>query len=201
MAFHCDTLEIILYRLALSDELSDPPYENAPVTRLDLLFRCLEATKSFFHQCCSVAPEYFPFFPFSLWCQFGQAIVSMSRLLLYRNDHIGWDRSYARATIDFNGIINGLKQKLDEARSSVSRGNVDEEYPEVLARMNARMDLMKEIHLKRDEIQRQAQPQAPDPPDFSFMFNTPFDAFFPYGDFGGFPSGFEVPASLQGFQR
>lgn len=121
----------------------------------------------------------------------------MSRLLLYKDDDAGWDQSYVRSMIDFNETVNGLKQKMNEAGAWVNRNNKDEEFPEVLGRMNRRLDLIKEIHLKRDELQKEAQPQALEPPDFSFMFNMPFDAFFPYGDFGGLPSGFEAPATLE----
>lgn len=193
---HYDTLEIILYRLALSDELSDLPHGNVPVTRVDLLFHCLEATKSFFHNTSSIPLLYFPYLPFPLCCQFGQAIVNMSRILLYQNDNIGWDQSYVKTQIDFNETMNGLEQKLDDAGSVANGGRTSEEAPEVFRRMHARMDLMKEIHLKREETQKQAQSEAPEPPDFSFMLNMPLDAFFPYGDFGGFHSGFETPANL-----
>ncbi|KAJ5156320.1 hypothetical protein N7492_009123 [Penicillium capsulatum] len=193
LGFHYDTLEIILYRLALADEIADSPLGNGPVTRLDLLFRCLEATKSFFYSYQYTPPVYLPFFPFSLWCQFGHAIVTMSRLLLYRNDSIGWDQSYVRTTVDFDETLDGLKKRLDEALSLTSANNPDGELPELFGRLHARVELLREIHHRREEHQKEAAPRAPEPADMSFMYNLPFDAFFPYGDFGGFSAGLQAP--------
>jgi hypothetical protein len=46
LSFHYDTLEMLLYRSSLSSEISDTDYATYPATRLDHLYRCLEATKS-----------------------------------------------------------------------------------------------------------------------------------------------------------
>lgn len=189
---------MLLYKIALSEELSDAEYGVYPVTRLDLLFRCLEATKSFFFNYYSLPSVYFPFLPYTSWCQFGQAIVALSRLSLYQSDRVEWDRAYVQSTIDFNSIVDQVGQKLEEARPSIKLGPGDQqdtdEQPEIYEKMEARMKLMKETHRKRREALEQSQPQAPQaPPDFSFMFSMPMGTFFPYTDFGELPDALEAP--------
>lgn len=203
LSFHYDSLEVILYRIGLSQDLSEPSYENSPVTRLDLLFRCLEATKSFFFHFYSLPAIYFPFFPFTLWCQFGQGLMTTSRLLLHQDSTGGWDQTYVQSILDLDQTVDGLRQKLDEAQSLVDQGRAGQpatgEKPEIFARLAARTRLIKELHSKRLEKQAQAQAQAPalqEPLDFSFMFNMPFDPFFPYGDLNNFPPVFDAPMGL-----
>jgi hypothetical protein len=192
--FHYDTLELLLYKIALSEELSDAQYGEYPVTRLDLLFRCLEATKSFFFNYYSLPSVYFPFLPFASWCQFGQAIVALSRLSLYQSDHGECDRAYVQSTIDFNQTVDEVGQKLEEVRPSTGQGV---ERPEIYERMENRMHLMKKTHRKRRGAQERNQPLAPQPPDFTFMFNMPMGTFFPYTEFGGLPDAFEAPVDNQ----
>jgi hypothetical protein len=132
--------------------------------------------------------------PFTSWCQFGQAIVTLSRLSLYQSDHGEWDRAYVQSTIDFNQTVDEVGQKLEEARPSTGQGV---ERPEIYERMENRMHLMKETHRKRREAQEGNQPLAPQPPDFTFMFNMPMGTFFPYTEFGGLPDAFEAPVNNQ----
>ncbi|KAJ5570610.1 uncharacterized protein N7459_010040 [Penicillium hispanicum] len=198
LLFHYDTLEILLYRIALNEDLSESMYGEYPLTRLDLLFRCLEATKSFFSNFYMLPSEDIPFAPFMFWCQFGQAVVTLSRLILYSGNTIGWDRTYVRSVLDFDQIVDGLKGKLVEARALIQQyyggdpENLDE-LPEVFGRLSARVYVMKEVHHKRVEIQERTQPQ--ESPDFSFLLNMRFDPFFPYGDISGVP-GMSAPAGV-----
>ena len=122
------------------------------------------------------------------WCQFGQAVVTLSRLSLYQGNTIGWDQTYVRSVIDFDQTVDTLKAKLIESRLLTQqyygedRDNFDE-LPEVFGRLSARLYVMKEVHRRRVEIQERTQPQGT--PDFSFLHNMQFDPFFPYGDIGG----------------
>jgi hypothetical protein len=200
LLFHYDTLELILYKIALGEELSDAEYGEYPVTRLDLLFRCLEATKSFFFNYYSLPSVFFPYLPFTSWCQFGQAIVALSRLSLYQSDRGEWDRTYVETTIDFNQTVEQLEQKLEEAVPFGLHKEKDlqstEGRPEIYERLENRIHLMKETHRKRREALEQSQPEVSQAlPDFSFMFNMPMSSgtFFPYTDFGELPDAFGAP--------
>lgn len=189
-----------MYKIALSEELSDAEYGEYPVTRLDLLFRCLEATKSFFFNYYSLPSAYFPFLPFTSWCQFGQAIVALSRLSLYQSKHGEWDRTYVETTIDFNQTIEQLEQKLEDAiPSGLCKGKdlqAGDDRPEIYMRMENRVHLIKETHRKRREALEQSQSEVMQaPPDFTFMFDMPMSSgtFFPYTDFGELPDAFQAP--------
>ncbi|KAJ5898767.1 hypothetical protein N7495_003511 [Penicillium taxi] len=190
LSFHYDTLEMILYRVALIEDFSDAQYGNTPITQVDLLLGCLQATKSFFKHFYSLPSIYLPFFPFTFWGQFGQAVVTMSRLLLFQGNKLGWDRAYAKNNIDFDQILDELTQKLEGLRPVLSNdwSQSSPEMPEIFGRMMARIKLMKEVHHSRLIAQDKTELQAlPEPPDFSFMLNMPIDLFFPYGDYGELP--------------
>ena len=138
--------------------------------------------------------------PFTSWCQFGQAIVALSRLSLYQSDHGEWDRTYVETTIDFNQTIEQLEQKLTEAvPSGLYKGKdlqAEDDRPEIYGRIENRMHLIKETHRKRREALEQSQPEVLQaPPDFTFMFDMPMSSgtFFPYTDFGELPDAFGAP--------
>ncbi|KAJ5082899.1 hypothetical protein N7532_011942 [Penicillium argentinense] len=174
LAFHCNTLEILLYQIALSEELSDAQCGGYTVTRLDILFHCLEATKSFFHNFYSVSSQYFPFLPFTIWCQSGHAVVTLSRLSLFQS-YNDWDLEYVRSTIDYNDTIDRLAQKLEEARSFIQPNIASDELPEIFGRLSSRMRLMKESHRQKKEAMEKAQHEdIQNQPDFSFMFSDSF---------------------------
>ena len=182
---HYDAIEIILYRIGMG-VTPGPQYTNLPTTQVDLLFRCLEACKAFFVDFHSFPSSKLLVLPFTVWCQYGQAMMTLSRLIFYDGESIGWDRGYVRSTIDFDSIGDATMKKLDEAQALIFHGLA--EPPEIMERLRARMKLMKDMHRKRVEAQTNASLEAPQQPlDFNFVFNLPMDTFFPYGDYGPFP--------------
>ncbi|KAJ5777657.1 hypothetical protein N7520_000903 [Penicillium odoratum] len=198
LSMHYHMVEIIIYRVSLGDNFSEFQPGDYSMTRLDLLFRCLEAVKSFFFDLHSVPSEYFPFFPFTVWCQSGLAMVTLSRLILFQGEKIGWDRTYVRSVIDLDQTADNLARKMKDGQALLSRVNQNSQYlepPEIIERVVSRMQIMKAVHRKRLEAQERANPQAPlEPPDFSFFLNMPIDALFPYGHYGEIPSAFDTPS-------
>lgn len=195
LSFHYNTIEIILYRIALNEEVSDPQYGDYSTTRLDLLFRCLESAKSFFRDLHPLPPGYLLFFPFTFWCQFGQALITLSRMALFQGESIGWDQAYARGSININQLAELTTQKLNDAYviflKEYPTVRSSDERPEILKRLVIRMSFIKEVHRKRQEAQAKANLQIPqDPPDLSFLMDMPIDAYFPYGNYGEMPTAF-----------
>ncbi|OOQ87164.1 hypothetical protein PEBR_18497 [Penicillium brasilianum] len=199
LSFHYDTLEMLLYRSSLDSENSDNEYGNYPVTRLDLLYRCLEATRSFFHHLHTLPAVYFRFLPFTISSQFGQAIVTLSQLTLYQSENGAWDRAYVRNTIDFDQTVDTMGRKLDEARALIPKpGEQDatssNDPPEIFKRLPARMRMMKEMHRRRQEAQEKVpQSQAVEEPcDLNYMFNLPAEFFITDSDFYDFAGAFDA---------
>lgn len=193
LSFHYDTVEMLLNRSSLSHEISDTDYGNYPVTRLDHLYRCLEATKSFFHHLYTLPVVYFRFLPFTISSQFGQAVVTLSRLTLYQSESGAWDSAYVKNTIHFDQTVDMLGQKLDEARALLEQdSSFSTEPPEIFRRLAARIKMMKEMHRRRQDAQEKAtQSQAVEPPcDMNYMFNMPADFFITDADFFDFAESF-----------
>ncbi|KAJ5637811.1 hypothetical protein N7490_007690 [Penicillium lividum] len=198
LSMHYHMVEIIIYRVSLGDNFSNFQHGDHLMTRLDLLFRCLEAVKSFFYNLHSVPSEYYPFFPFTVWCQSGLAMVTLSRLILFQGEQIGWDRTYVRSIIDLDQTADNLTRKMKDGHALVLRVNQNSQYlepPERIERVASRMQLMKAVHRKRLEAQEKANLQAPlETPDFSFFLNMPIDVLFPYGHYGEITSAFDTPS-------
>lgn len=185
LSSHCDTIEIILYRTAMT-MVTNTPSTDLPITQIDLLFRCLEAAKSFFLDFYSIDCDTLPILPFTIWCQFGTAMICLSRLILYQDDRIGWDQGYVQGTVDFHSTIDINLRRLEEAQALISYEFT--EAPEIFQRLKARLKVMKDLHKTRLEGQAKTNMEtSQDPLDLSFVFNLPTDAFFPYGDYGTFP--------------
>jgi hypothetical protein len=192
-------LEILLHQAALSDELSDAECSGYTLTRLDILFRCLQATKSFFNGFNSLSAHCFIYLPFTIWCQFGQAVVVLSRLSLFHSE-IGWDLEYVQNTIDFDQTIDRLMHKLEDARQLIERESGPRptaHLPEAFGRLSNRMRLMKECHRQRKEaLDNSRSQEVQDPADFDFLFNMSFDPYFPFDDFLALGDGVEMPQNL-----
>jgi hypothetical protein len=185
LSFHYNTLEIHLYRVALSPNQSESHYGDYPLARLDLLFRALEATTSFFRNMYSLPASLFPYFPFTVMSQFGKAMITLSQLSLH--NHAGWDRTYVESTIDFNQVINTMGEKLKESRpffeQVLKKESGPAELPEIFERMVLRGNVIKQMHQKRKDALEQTTPSATlDPMDYDFMMNAPFDILFPFGE-------------------
>lgn len=182
---HYDTLEIHLYRVALNQDSSESNFGDHPLMRLDLLFRCLETTSSFFPNFYALPSVFFPYLPFSVICQFGKAIVTLSQLSLY--DHSGWDRTYVESTIDFNHTIDQMIAKLEESRPFFQQTSEQDPnsagLPEIFGRMHNRAIMLKHMHQRRKEaLERTSPPSTMNTMDYELMMNTPLDLLFPFGE-------------------
>jgi hypothetical protein len=153
--------------------------------RLDLLFRCLETTTSFFRNFFALPSIFFPYVPFSIICQFGKAIVALSQLSLY--NHSGWDRTYVESTIDFNSTVDQLITKLEQSLPLLQRAFDGDDrctqLPEIHGRMTARAKMIKMIHQRRKEALEQSSPASNMAHmDYEILMNTPLDVLFPFGE-------------------
>lgn len=186
LQLHYNTLEIHLYRIALHNEPSKSNYGDHPLMQLNLLFRCLESTTSFFQNIHSLPSALFPFFPFTIMCQFGKAIVTLSQLSLY--DHPGWDRTYVESIIDFDQTVDRIVSKLEEDLPFVEQALAQDsisttELPEIFGRMRNRSKMIKKVHRRRkDALEQKSLAKTVAPMDYDFMMDCPLDVLFPFGE-------------------
>jgi hypothetical protein len=152
-------LELLLYRIALNDELPDARYGDHPLTRLEMLFSCLESTRSFFDTFLSLQSTVYPIVPYTFWTQFGHALVILSMLSLYHSGKGDWDQDYVNSTIDFYETVDMLSKKFEQARLSAEQEQQQHgkaaEIPEIFTRLPSRIRLMKEAHRRRQVAQSQ----------------------------------------------
>lgn len=152
--------------------------------RLDILYRCLESTTSFFRNFYALPSIFFPYVPFTVICQFGKAIVTVSQLSLF--NHSGWDRTYVESTIDFNSTVDALLAKLDDSRvlfqHALEQNPNTTQIPEIYGRMAARGRMMKAMHQRRKDALEQTTPSSMTELDYELMMNTPLDLLFPFSE-------------------
>ncbi|KAJ5203463.1 hypothetical protein N7449_005542 [Penicillium cf. viridicatum] len=185
LQLHYNTLEIHLYRVALNTDASKSNYGDHPLMQLDILFRCLEATTSFFQIILSLPSALFPFFPFSMTCQFAKAIVTLSQLSLY--DHPGWDRAYVESIIDFDQTVDDIASKLEVEiplyEQALAQDSKSTELPEVFRRMRTRVQMIKKTHRRRkDALEQKSLSTTVAPIYYDFMMDSPLDLLFPIGE-------------------
>lgn len=153
--------------------------------QLDLLFRCLEATTSFFQKILSLPSALFPFFPFTMTGQFAKAIVALSQLSLY--DHPGWDRAYVESIIDFDQTVDDIASKMEKQlplyEQALAQDTKLTELPEVFGRMKNRAHMIKKMHRRRkDALEQKSLSTTVAPMQYDFMMDSPLDLLFPFGE-------------------
>ncbi|OJJ76272.1 hypothetical protein ASPBRDRAFT_26751 [Aspergillus brasiliensis CBS 101740] len=144
---HYHTLDMLLYRIALERPFEDTTFKNYPLTQIDVLCACLNATRSLFDTLFSIPPILYLQLPYTCWTQVGHGLAILSRLLVH-NDPTGcWDRGWARQTISFEDTVDTFSMKVDEA---VAQAQADNIYtPPIFTHIKARTVIWKEAHQAR----------------------------------------------------
>ncbi|EXJ87450.1 hypothetical protein A1O3_04410 [Capronia epimyces CBS 606.96] len=108
-------MEMFLYETALDDSIHPARYGMFPLTRLDMLFACLTATKSCLEAFLNLpAPVWFDM-SYLLWGVVGHAFVVMSKLSLFVGE--GWDQDYARTVLHFPTMVDTVAAKVSAAEA------------------------------------------------------------------------------------
>jgi len=96
--------------------------ENTKLPRIELLYKCLVAGRSFFDSFLLVHPDQYYNLPFAPWVQLAGVLMTVCRLLLFKCD--GWDLVHAREVINFPHL---LKQLVAQFTAAGKYGNHLEE--------------------------------------------------------------------------
>ena len=112
-ALHQHTAEIFLYEIGLYDAPFDGASGIEIQQRLDILFSCLGATKSFFNAFFLLPNEVLIILPYALWAQLAYALLICSRLSLL--DCNGWDLLVVRNELDLSVALGKVLDKIETA--------------------------------------------------------------------------------------
>ncbi|OJJ48315.1 hypothetical protein ASPZODRAFT_130294 [Penicilliopsis zonata CBS 506.65] len=142
------TLEISLYSIALSDNLSDGDYSECQMTRFNILHSCSIATKAFFDLISNFKPEMSIGMPYTCWSQSSQAVVVLSKLSLLKNEI--WDEDNAQNMVDFTKEIDRMSSKIKALQSWDHGGKFRHFVPDLPLRIESRLQFMREIYEKKN---------------------------------------------------
>jgi len=158
-------MEIYLYGVAVHDTNNSASYGDFSMTRLKMLFACLDSTKSFFDTWYAIPisayldSSYFP------WTLLGHASVVLSKLCLY--DEQGWDPGYASDTIDFCTTVDKVIARMEEAKAAAKQAalhNLDAPssfaVPHVFNDIGPKMQQWKELqNYRASQLRHRQRPQ------------------------------------------
>jgi len=111
LLLHYHSTEIHLFEVGLCKL---PAPVNYTFQRLDALYSCLLATRSYFDIVLSVPVELYFSLPIVSHATLPHALVIFSKLSLIEVD--GWDLSYVRQTMNFATVLDQIASKLEEAK-------------------------------------------------------------------------------------
>ncbi|KAI1617442.1 hypothetical protein EDD37DRAFT_219756 [Exophiala viscosa] len=171
VSLHYAFLEVFLYEVSVNDTIASTRYGAFPVTRLKMLFTCLDAVKRFFEKFRTISPSLYFNFTYFTWSLAGHVSVVLSKLCIFAED--GWDPSLARSTIDFPAMIDEMQSKLrvaaDLAEHSTrqppqDRATLPFSVPELFKMFTHTLRGWKESHMyKTSQLGQQSQATIPTP--------------------------------------
>ncbi|PWY71712.1 hypothetical protein BO70DRAFT_298207 [Aspergillus heteromorphus CBS 117.55] len=153
---HYHTLELMIYRTAMTKLLHDHP-----IPQIDVLCACVEATKSFFDTFFTIPSHLYLQLPYTIWVQLGHGLAILSRILIHSDPRGNWDREYARQRLNFDATADTFGLKVEEAISQAAAEDI--EMPPIFTQIKNRVVMWKEGHAARCatlDRWNQDQPQA-----------------------------------------
>ncbi|KAK5452023.1 hypothetical protein LTS15_007746 [Exophiala xenobiotica] len=165
---HYFFVEILLYEVAVHDSIGSAGYSDFSMTRLKMLFTCLNSTKSFFEKWHALPTSAYFDFTYFQWSLMGHASVVLAKLCLFSGE--GWDSNYARDTFDFCATVDTVMIKMNEAKTLAEHSAVQLPrdpntlpwgVPQMFQDFTPRLQQWKELHkYKAAQILQGQQPQV-----------------------------------------
>ncbi|ETI19838.1 hypothetical protein G647_08852 [Cladophialophora carrionii CBS 160.54] len=113
LLMHYYGVETYLFEIALDEKVEASRYGSFSLTRLSLLFACLQSTKHFFDTFYALPASTYFDLPYSTWTLVSHLNVVLSKLSLCVVD--GWDHDYVSQTLNFHAVLDKLSAKVEEA--------------------------------------------------------------------------------------
>lgn len=153
LTFYYYSIEQLLYETALNDAMHESRYSTYPLSRLDMLFACLNATKACIEAFYSLPVLVYFDLPYLSWTQLGHSMVILSKLSLFVSE--GWDHGFVQSVLDFPTTVDTLAVRMGAAKAAIEMsvqesagrpGTLARGVPEIFANFAPKMQLMKEVH-------------------------------------------------------
>jgi hypothetical protein len=111
------SIEVSLYKIGLSKSPSLAAFSNQDFSRLNYLYACVEAIKSFFDTFLTIPISRFHCIPLHTCMQltWGMGILQ----LLTTFEHPDWDLAWVRETISFVGMLHRLAGRYEKAKEEL----------------------------------------------------------------------------------
>lgn len=129
--------ELSIHEVALSSKAPDFDL-GLDFFRIECLYACLQATKSWFEVYLTIPPGQYPRHPVTILTQLGHNMVALHRLATFV--YIGWDLAMVRQTVDLSMICTQVVQKMSEVRAAaglISTGDDTDPYTEISVRIHS----------------------------------------------------------------
>ncbi|MCJ1477006.1 hypothetical protein MMC13_005677 [Lambiella insularis] len=108
--------EIQLYELGLSDPFHGTDNNDYILERLEILYNCLTATKSFIHEYFEVPVTSYHFRTFVIHAQLAHAVIVLSKLTFY--DEHPWDTKHVISTLSLMKTLERVSELYEEAEQT-----------------------------------------------------------------------------------
>ncbi|EXJ93982.1 hypothetical protein A1O1_02375 [Capronia coronata CBS 617.96] len=170
ISIHYSFIKVFLYEVAVHDNIPSSRYGTFPITRLKMLFTCLDEIKRSFERFCAIPSNLYFNFTYFTWALLGRITVVLSKLCILTGD--GWDPEYARSTLDFPTMVATIQMKLDEARiaaeqsqskhqTSRDRNSLPFSVPELFTALIPKLQQWRDRHMyKASQLHPQSQSQS-----------------------------------------
>lgn len=99
----------------MNDSINPERYGSYHFSRLNMLFACLDSTKSCLNTFFNLPLSTWFDIPFTIWSLMGHMMVLSSKLCLFTGE--GWDHQYVQSVLNFSDVVDSLVQKLEEAKA------------------------------------------------------------------------------------
>ena len=133
------SIDVRIHEIALSKATLTA--NNAGFPRLDALYACLRAAKSWFDLFLSFSPAFYIRFSMPVFTQMAHCIIVLFRLLTL-DDPI-WDRRVVRDTTDLSSILEQLVERFDRVKAIENLDHGSEESKDMCSRSAKRIGSIK----------------------------------------------------------
>ncbi|MCJ1281331.1 hypothetical protein MMC26_000650 [Xylographa opegraphella] len=117
LSLHYHIVEIHLYEIGLS-ETHNAAYGAHVLSRLEIIYACLTALKSFFEVYNAIPTHNYYSLPLFEWTQFAYAVIVLSKLTFLQEDF--WDTPFTQQTLDLLEILNQAAVRFEQAEKTVT---------------------------------------------------------------------------------
>jgi hypothetical protein len=112
---HYHIAETTLYEIGLSKELPQISANGPQFQRLEVLYACLQACKSFFDTFFSIPVSNYFLFSMPTWSNLSYCMIILQALSDF--NHPDWNLESVRETLDFRDVLDRIIERFEKVES------------------------------------------------------------------------------------